>query len=479
MDMWSEGSVAMKYSMSPYNDCIGKISLIQEPGFKLRAVANPNRVLQSALQPLKVALGKTLARIDQDCTFDQYSGVETVRNWLRGGKQVYSVDLSDATNLFPLDFTQSVLVQWADGQQEGQREIYRSLVDIFTESSRMPFYSKIDGVTRVHKFTRGQPLGLGPSFFAFSLSHHQLVRTICEHTKVDYDCYRILGDDIVINHPEVYKQYRISLTKLGCSVSEQKSMTSSDVAEFAGKIITKGAIIPQFKWREISDLNVVDFVRNIGPSSVSLLKPRQRSLINFLSEVPTFLGGLGWNPAGKPLEERLEQPINQFLLNKVKEVLVPSERVDRPIVRFASDPRHRDLTPHYIKVDGLKGLIPTRDLNPTQWGSKEFWTLFYKAQASHKPFESFLSSEFLDNLYSPLIKEIGDPRHSSPWFEVLEYYLYFAYNKLRDPSVISDYRSVLISINNEEISKYEKESRERDIREGRIMVLPKIRFNRD
>jgi len=42
------------------HDHVGKIGLIQEPGFKLRAVANPNRVYQVALEPLGDCLYDTI-----------------------------------------------------------------------------------------------------------------------------------------------------------------------------------------------------------------------------------------------------------------------------------------------------------------------------------------------------------------------------------------------------------------------------------
>lgn len=50
---------------------IGKISVIQEPGFKARFIANPNRVVQWLLQPLGDFLFKVIKDLPWDCTFDQ------------------------------------------------------------------------------------------------------------------------------------------------------------------------------------------------------------------------------------------------------------------------------------------------------------------------------------------------------------------------------------------------------------------------
>jgi hypothetical protein len=312
-------------------------------------------------------------------------------------------------------------------------EEYVGLVNLFSEASKEPFFSKMNGCTSVHRFTRGQPLGLGPSFFAFALSHHYLLHEICSKAHVDVDCYRILGDDIVIADDLVFSHYLRALNLLGCKVSDQKSFSSKDMAEFAGKIVTKRSIIPQFKWRELSDSNVVDFVRNLGPGSVELLSPKQRGLITFLSGVPTFLGGLGWNPHGVPLQDRLNEPFTNFILNRQVEILLPSERVDRPLIRFMNDERLKDLTPSYTKVDGLKNLIPTRDKDSPQWGIRKFWRSFWNAQDSKYPFEQAISKElasFYDlhrDLYLPLIKESSDPRSGQPWFDIMRYFN--AYNR--------------------------------------------------
>jgi hypothetical protein len=436
-DMWTEGTLAMKHSESPYNACIGKISFIQEPGFKLRAVANPNRVLQAALEPLKRFLGETLAEIDEDKTFNQSSGANLVKGWLSSGRRVHSVDLSDATNLFPLDFTISCLQQLESTVRlDSEKSVYRSLVGLFSEASRETFFSKENGVVSLHRFTRGQPLGLGPSFFAFAISHHFLLRSICEEFNLSRE-YCILGDDIVIGSDPLHEHYLKRLAQLGCKVSRDKSFSSTQLAEFAGKLITPSDIIPQFKWREISDTNVIDFCRNIGPGAVKLLNRRQRGLIAFAAKVPSFLGGLGWNPLGDPLDIRLGDPFVNFILNKQTEVLAPSQRVDRPLIRFSSDPRLKDLTPRYITVDGLKDLWPTRHTDPTQWATDHFWNVFRRSQSSTLPLEAIFPVESLlsrvkerpglmREFYLPLIKENSDPRQQTPWFDIIHYFNSFS-----------------------------------------------------
>lgn len=422
---------------SPMDECVGKISYIQEPGLKLRAVANPNRVLQSVLEPLKEVLGDVLQFLPNDSTFDQETGVQWVQDELRLGKTMHSIDLSDATNLFPLAYTEDVLLRRIpiSSTVEGR---YRSLVEIFSKVSRSPWFTKEDGVVRIHKFTRGQPLGLGPSFFAFALSHHCLIMDLCKDLRlIEPYPYRILGDDIVISNDLLASLYREKLVELGCKISESKSLVSDVMAEFAGKIITKSVIIPQYKWRDLNDSNFVDFCRQIGSSSVRLLSKRQAEVINLLGEVPSMIGGLGWNPNGLPFEERLT-PFALFLLNKNPEVYLPYRRVDRPLKEFmnsfATRVRKLGITANRYAVT----LIPTRDDEAASWGTKQFWKRFHAAENSKQPFlvqlnptstdedekmESVLT--ITEDFFQPFYREDGDPTSevmATPWFDTVRFF---------------------------------------------------------
>lgn len=247
-DMWSEGTVAMKYANPLVSLCVGKISYIQEPGFKLRAVANPNRIIQSALEPLKKVLSNVIAELPNDFTFDQGAGVLWVQSQLKEGRTLSSIDLSDATNLFPLGYTISVLRKRIRVSKESDQGRYSSLVDLFRDVSCSPWFSKEDGVITTHRFTRGQPLGLGPSFFAFGISHNVLLMDLCKDIGINSDFpFAVLGDDVVISDDRLSAAYVAKLHELGCKVAYEKTITSKVLAEFAGKVILKDSIIPQFK----------------------------------------------------------------------------------------------------------------------------------------------------------------------------------------------------------------------------------------
>ena len=320
----------------PKHHFVGKISLIQEPGCKLRAVANPHFVYQVALEPLKNILLDYLRELPTDCTHDQDSGKQVIQQWLKAGRTCHSVDLSDATNLFPRNFQLKVLkdLRGRDDVLLWENESYSSYVYLFETLSSLPWLLPKEMGGYPASFTRGQPLGLGPSFPCFALAHNTLLMDLCYlHGINPVDSFRILGDDIVIANDNLAQEYRNTLCNLGCLISEDKCLTSNKVAEFGGSIITRGEIIPQYKWREPSWTNVLSLCRNYGPSSLGFLSQSQKSVVRLLSPIPEMLGGLGWNPLGLPLSQRLNTPGGGYLLDKYlakdDTVLVPAIAVKR------------------------------------------------------------------------------------------------------------------------------------------------------
>jgi hypothetical protein len=266
-------------------DNFGHLSPIQEPGYKMRGVANPNRVIQAALKPLQNAVMTILRDIPEDCTFDQAKGFSTIQTWMARGQTVHSVDLSDATNLFPWPLQRQLLHDYLPLLKED--------IDIMDEVVNGPWLSKIGEPEIVH-FSRGQPLGLGPSFGTFALSHNTLLRGICDKKGLPRE-YFILGDDIVIGNDELNRIYRASLDNLGCQVSASKTISSRHYCEFAGFSITPDHRAKGAKWRDVSDVSFLDHVKSMGKSALPFLTKDQRCVANLVAKLPRSLGGLGWS----------------------------------------------------------------------------------------------------------------------------------------------------------------------------------------
>jgi hypothetical protein len=246
-----------------------------------------------------------LIQIPEDFTHDQDMGVVTVQEYLSSNESWASVDLSDATNLFPSDVTFELLESILDFSWKPQ-------IDAFKLLARSDWYDSLSKKVVKSPWQRGQPLGLGPSFPAFALSHHMVARTAIyvvdkdksvfnlEH---DTKAYAIVGDDIVISsrYASVYKKL---LGILGCKISLDKSIESEKVAEFCSRVITKTDVFVQNKWTKPSDRNFMDLAKNLGYNARLLFPKRQRQVVDLLAELPTPWG-LGLNPKGLSLMDRV------------------------------------------------------------------------------------------------------------------------------------------------------------------------------
>lgn len=82
-----------------------KISYFPDREFKVRVIAIGDYFSQTALRPLHQFLFKILKRIPQDLTFNQGGFVDTIKD----KKVFYSLDLSSATDRFPIEYIAKVL----------------------------------------------------------------------------------------------------------------------------------------------------------------------------------------------------------------------------------------------------------------------------------------------------------------------------------------------------------------------------------
>jgi hypothetical protein len=192
---------------------------------------------------------------------------------------------------------------------------FHEMIAIMDECATGPWHTRLRGELEEVRFTRGQPLGLGPSFFTFALAHNQLLEGLCRKHRLPRK-YFILGDDVVIGNRDLHRIYRQCLQNYGCKVSESKTFKSKELAEFAGFTITKRFIARSFKWREVSDYSFYECLKHFGKDGLALCTPTQRAIANFLSDIPRDLGGLGWS-GGKTLAQFFESPKGVMLAEKL------------------------------------------------------------------------------------------------------------------------------------------------------------------
>lgn len=275
-----------------YTNHVGRISFIQEPGNKLRAVANPARVYQEVLKPLGDSVYKILSTLPWDCTHEQSLPFTIIQEYLDKGHMCFSVDLTGATDYFPLSLQLTVLKKIFPYQLDP--------IHLFEDISRSPWMLPNGDII---KWKRGQPLGLYPSFGCFALTHGLLLYTL-NRNKHD-NAFFVLGDDVIILDEELHSNYRKVLTHLGCPVSESKSIQSRHLAEFGGKVILPTMVISNPKWRKPNEDNFIDLISNFGPGFAKTLPVNLRLAAAKIWEIPEFLGGLGFNPRGLSLRNRI------------------------------------------------------------------------------------------------------------------------------------------------------------------------------
>jgi len=268
----------------------GEVHYLQEPGYKLRSIASPYRLFQVASEPLKDDLKELVAKLPWDCTHDQGRAFKPIQEQLAAGRQVHSVDLSSATDYFPYELQETVL-QTVYG-------IESPWIKLFRDVSRGIWISEIGKIS----WKKGQPLGFNPSFFVFTLTHGILLFAL-NGQRWNHDFY-VVGDDVVILNDTLYQRYISVLSLLECPYSPTKSINSNKLAEFAGKVITKDLVIPQLKWRQVSDDNFIDLARIVGPRIRRLLSSRQNKVLDVFAHVPDFIHplGLNWSYPGSNLD---------------------------------------------------------------------------------------------------------------------------------------------------------------------------------
>jgi hypothetical protein len=266
---YSSWEVSMRSCLFPpvSSDSIvsaGRIAgLDKDGGWKMRWVANPHRIHQHVLEPFKQRLLNLCHKLPWDCTHDQSKAVPAIQDRLKNGGQVHSVDLSSATDLFPLNFQEYVLRELNTSHR------WQQYVDLFIELSRSQWKFGDSWVS----WKKGQPMGLGPSFPSFALSHGLLLNFLAGHRP---GLFFILGDDVVILDDEVYNYYVRVLETWEVPISTSKSLSSTKVAEFGGSVITADYVFPMYKWKNIDDENFLAMMKLFGKGFSSLITRRQR-----------------------------------------------------------------------------------------------------------------------------------------------------------------------------------------------------------
>jgi hypothetical protein len=224
-----------------------KLHIISDPELKERVIAIFDYISQLAFEPISKYLFDVLRSIPQDRTFTQNPVIMDKRE----GERYHSLDLSSATDRFPIDLQVDLLNAIERNSPRPFRGIGNAWKAVMVNE---PFLTP-EGDLLYYKV--GQPMGARSSWAAFTLSHHCVVQYaayVCN--RYPFKEYILLGDDIVIYDDMVAEQYMAIISNLGVDCSPAKSHTSFHTYEFAKRWFHNGI--------EISGVPLKGFLANTG-----------------------------------------------------------------------------------------------------------------------------------------------------------------------------------------------------------------------
>lgn len=214
----------------------GRINLIQEGGAKGRVVCSPNAWVQYYCHPYHKYLMGLISHLEQDsklvkfrygvsCCLDQVRGARVALNRLDRGSFCQGVDLSSATDRFPL---------WA--QQIMCQELGIPEFGVALQELRGPYI----GLDKTPwSYGAGQPMGLYGSFALFHLTHFSLLNGLSAVLDLEgEDNFCVLGDDVLIFDEKLLRLYMQTLEEWHVPISWHKSY-KGNLVEFAGFLLTK------------------------------------------------------------------------------------------------------------------------------------------------------------------------------------------------------------------------------------------------
>lgn len=233
---------------------IGKLSIVKDPELKLRVIGMLDYYTQFILRPIHDDLLNLLKTFKCDRTFTQ----DPRHDWKPKGNKFWSLDLSSATDRFPVILQEELLSYIYD------KELAATWKSLLTKRNFV-YDVEEDLKGGLYQYKVGQPMGAYSSWAAFTLSHHLVVHYAASLCGIEnFDSYIILGDDIVINNDKVAKIYKRIMTKLGVEISVQKSHVSYNTYEFAKR---------WFKSKiEVSPLPIKGILHNYDNLPVVLLQ---------------------------------------------------------------------------------------------------------------------------------------------------------------------------------------------------------------
>lgn len=213
---------------------VGKYNFISEGGGKTRGVTPVNFVIQATLRPYHDLFMECLRLLPMDCSFAEAAGLEKIKVWSSKGLPLNSVDLSDATDRWPLDVSITIICELLGNEVADSVKVLLRLPVQFGRSVKV-----------CKPFAVGAPMGIYSLWPIFALSHHCIVQLAAIQCgkRFPFKDYVLRGDDVVIVGHEVTDRYIKLIDELGVKTSTLKTYRSPSnvgIAEFAKHLFIRG-----------------------------------------------------------------------------------------------------------------------------------------------------------------------------------------------------------------------------------------------
>jgi hypothetical protein len=212
-----------------------KVSYFPDKELKVRVIAVLDYWSQTALFPFHTYLYRVLKKIPQDCTHNQGLFKERIKDWT----EFYSVDLTAATDRFPIQYIKYVL-------RPILPETYLDAWEYVMVG--LPFEFKFQGKVTNITYATGTPMGAYTSWATFAVAHHYMMYSCCKELGLEWSSskYCLLGDDILIGDSRLAKLYKEKILALGVDFSPSKTYESKFFSEFAKRLHYKGEEVTPF-----------------------------------------------------------------------------------------------------------------------------------------------------------------------------------------------------------------------------------------
>jgi hypothetical protein len=225
--------------------CLARFVFISEDGAKTRGVTPVNYQIQVALKPIHEYFMEVLRRIPMDASFNEARALEWVKRQSGLKRNLDSIDLSDATDRFPLKLMRETVSYFLGDK----------ISHTWFRLMSIPIYSH--DLKRSFKFSVGAPMGIYALWPVYALTHHVMVQVAA--SRIPYNTpfrgYRIRGDDIVLSGRRISREYEAIADELCLPFSSQKTLLSSrdgsGVAEFAKRIFRNGVDLTPFSIKSL------------------------------------------------------------------------------------------------------------------------------------------------------------------------------------------------------------------------------------